>query len=131
MKTIYSTSLALSLLGTSFAQDTARPAPKDDKERKAIAIANAVRPAERQVIWKQHGLTAFIHYGINTYNNVEWGSGKEKPSEFKATTIGCKQWAKELKNAGCGIVILTAKHHEGFCMWPSRYTDHDVASSPY
>ena len=68
---------------------------------------------------------------MNTFHDREWGDGTESPAEFNPTELDCRQWIRELKNAGFKLAILTAKHHDGFCLWPSAYTEHSVKNSPY
>lgn len=90
-----------------------------------------VKPHPRQLAWQQLEMTAFFHFGINTFTGREWGNGAEDPQLFLPTELDCRQWIRSVKAAGFKLAILTAKHHDGFCLWPSRYTDHDVASSSY
>ena len=82
---------------------------------------------QKQQIKRKYGM--FIHFGINTFNDVEWSDGSLEPSSYAPTTIDAKQWITTAKKAGMKYVILVAKHHEGFCLWDSKYTEYDVANS--
>jgi alpha-L-fucosidase len=88
-------------------------------------------PNARQIEWFHRERQIMLHFGVNTFNNVEWGSGNEDPSTFNPTALDCGQWARTIKKAGFTSAIVVAKHHEGFCNWPSEYTTFDVASSPW
>ena len=97
-----------------------------------LAKASAVRPTQQQQDWQEVGLTGFIHYGINTYYNQEWGHGTEDPARFDPTDkVDPDAWVRQLRDAGFRYAILTVKHHDGFLSYPSRYTDYDVASTPW
>src|SRR5215210_2699389 len=88
-------------------------------------------PTPKQVAWQQMETTAFLHFTVNTFTNKEWGEGTESPSIFNPVKFNARQWIKALKDAGFKMAILTAKHHDGFCLWPSKYTEHSVKNSPW
>jgi alpha-L-fucosidase len=88
-------------------------------------------PSERQLMWHQLEYYAFVHFNMNTFTNREWGLGSEKPEQFNPTALDCRQWARICKAAGMKGIILTAKHHDGFCLWPSAFTEHSVKNSPW
>jgi alpha-L-fucosidase len=88
-------------------------------------------PSNRQLLWQQMETTAFLHFTVNTFTDKEWGDGTESEAVFNPTKFDARQWIKALKNAGFKMAILTAKHHDGFCLWPSAYTNHSVKNSPW
>lgn len=91
----------------------------------------AVRPSARQLAWQQTDFYGFLHFGMNTMTGREWGLGHEDPALFSPDDLDADEWMAALAAAGMRGVILTAKHHDGFCLWPSRLTAHSVASSPW
>jgi len=93
--------------------------------------AAKVLPRPNQTAWMRLERTFFLHFGVNTFNEVEWGTGREEPSVFNPTALDANQWLGAVKNFGGNLFVLVAKHHDGFCMWPTRYTPHSVAASPW
>ncbi|TXK19388.1 alpha-L-fucosidase [Homoserinibacter sp. GY 40078] len=91
----------------------------------------SVRPSPRQLAWQSLEYYAFVHFGMNTMTDVEWGVGHESPSLFDPSGLDVDQWMQTFVDAGMRGAILTAKHHDGFCLWPSALTSHSVASSPW
>jgi len=90
-----------------------------------------VLPSARQIQWQQLETTLFTHFTVNTFTDKEWGDGSESPTIFNPTNFDASQWTKAAKEAGFKMIILTAKHHDGFCLWPSKYTSHSVKNSPW
>ncbi len=113
--------LAVVLLGLSLAADgeVAPPEPVPPV------------PTERQLAWHALEYYGFFHFTQNTFTDLEWGYGDEKPADFKPTACNPRQWVEIAKEVGMKAVIPTCKHHDGFCLWPSKYTEHSVKNSPY
>lgn len=96
-----------------------------------VQMAADVRPTARQLAWQQLEFTCFIHFGVNTFRWVEWGDGKEDEAIFNPTELDTDQWCETAKAAGMKLMLFTVKHHDGFCLWQTRYTTHSVASSQW
>lgn len=118
MKTLYSIIAAGILLSCS---------------SREVATPEAVGPvpSASQLDWHKMEMNAFVHFTLNTYTGKEWGYGDESPALFKPSAFDADQWVQTFKDTGFKGVILTCKHHDGFCLWPSAYTDHSVKNSPF
>src|SRR6187399_2719992 len=119
MKIVYSLALIL-LIAACSKKEVAPPSPMS-------AI-----PAPNQLAWHEMEMNAFVHFTTNTFTGKEWGYGDEQPSIFNPSDeYDADQWVRTFKEAGFKGVILTCKHHDGFCLWPSQYTEHSVKHSPF
>lgn len=102
-----------------------------DTRTDEVERLTAVRPEKRQLDWQALEFYAFVHFGMTTMTDREWGLGHEDPALFAPDSVDVDQWMRAIASAGMTGVILTAKHHDGFCLWPSAVTEHSVASSPW
>lgn len=107
------------------------PVSPDDTAEDLVRKASQVRPTARQIAWQRLERTAFLHFGVNTFTGLEWGTGDENPDVFQPAGLDTDQWARALRDGGFELAILTVKHHDGFVLYPSRYTRHTVASSSW
>lgn len=89
------------------------------------------RPTPQQLAWQREELAMFVHFTVNTFTDREWGDGTESPRIFDPSKLDARQWARTAKRNGFGSMVLTAKHHDGFCLWPTRTTEHCVRNSPW
>jgi len=99
-------------------------------EHRLAALARP-RPSAAQLAWQRDEIALFLHFGVNTFTDREWGDGRESPSIFAPSALDARQWARAARGAGAKAMVLTAKHHDGFCLWPTLTTPHSVASSPF
>lgn len=100
-------------------------------ENSRLDLYTSIVPSHRQTLIQEMGFNAFVHFGMTTFTEKEWGDGKTPASTFNPTNLNTDQWIEALKAAGAKGAILTAKHHDGFCLWPSKMTEYSVKNSPY
>lgn len=105
--------------------------PQNSTIEEVEKLAVQVRPSYRQLDYQEREMLGFIHIGMNTFTGAEWGTGQESPSIFNPSELNADEWVKTFKEAGITGIILVAKHHDGFCVWPSKYTNHTIANSPW
>ena len=135
-KTFYS--LALALLMASCASQPKQELyekyvafPADATVEQKVDMVSRLVPTPQQLEWQQMEFTAFLHFGMNTFTGNEWGHGTDSPELFNPSELDCEQWVKALKDGGFKMALLTAKHHDGFCLWPTATTEYSVKNSPW
>ena len=116
--------------GDDVYRNSVEVSPSDSFEDIIFKAAHVV-PSQRQYEWQKGEFICFVHFGVNTFTGREWGTGMEDPNIFNPEKLDTDQWCRMMKAAGMTEAILTAKHHDGFCLWQTRYTNHSVASSPW
>src|SRR5947207_6940006 len=90
-----------------------------------------IKPSPQQVEWQDLEFAVIIHFGTNTFLDREWGDGTADPKIFNPTQLDAEQWMRAIKASGAKYVVLVAKHHDGFCLWPTAQTDYSIKSSPW
>jgi alpha-L-fucosidase len=105
--------------------------PADATIEQKIDMASRLVPTAQQLEWQQMEFTAFLHFGMNTFTGNEWGHGTDSPALFNPSELDCEQWVKALKDGGFKMALITAKHHDGFCLWQTETTEYSVKNSPW
>ena len=105
--------------------------PVDATVEQKIDMVSRLVPTAQQLEWQQMEFTAFLHFGMNTFTGNEWGHGTDSPELFNPSELDCEQWVKALKDGGFKMALITAKHHDGFCLWPTATTEYSVKNSPW
>src|SRR5690348_5575020 len=138
-QTLLSLTRGLVLAAAAAAASAAGPIPyafehvvaADDSEAVIVEKAARTLPRAHQVDWMRLERTFFLHFGVNTFNEVEWGTGREEPSVFNPSALDATQWIRAAKQLDGRMLVLVAKHHDGFSMWPTRYSSHSTPASPW
>ena len=135
-KTIYALGLSLLMVGCSLQSNQEYyekhvEFPADATIEQKIDMASRLVPTAQQLEWQQMEFTAFLHFGMNTFTGNEWGHGTDSPALFNPSELDCEQWVKALKDGGFKMALITAKHHDGFCLWQTETTEYSVKNSPW
>ena len=135
-KTIYALGLSLLVVGCSLQPNQEYyekhvEFPADATIEQKIDMASRLVPTAQQLEWQQMEFTAFLHFGMNTFTGNEWGHGTDSPALFNPSELDCEQWVKALKDGGFKMALITAKHHDGFCLWQTETTEYSVKNSPW
>ena len=135
-ETIYALGLSLLMVGCALQPNQVYyenhvEFPADATIEQKIDMASRLVPTEQQLEWQQMEFTAFLHFGMNTFTGNEWGHGTDSPALFNPSELDCEQWVKALKDGGFKMALITAKHHDGFCLWQTETTEYSVKNSPW
>ena len=135
-KTIYALGLSLLMVGCATQPNQVYyekhvEFPADATIEQKIDMASRLVPTAQQLEWQQMEFTAFLHFGMNTFTGNEWGHGTDSPALFNPSELDCEQWVKALKDGGFKMALITAKHHDGFCLWQTETTEYSVKNSPW
>ena len=135
-KTIYALALSLLMVGCALQPNQVYyekhvEFPADATIEQKIDMASRLVPTAQQLEWQQMEFTAFLHFGMNTFTGNEWGHGTDSPALFNPSELDCEQWVKALKDGGFKMALITAKHHDGFCLWQTETTEYSVKNSPW
>ena len=131
-KTIHSHQyFLLSFLLLSFSSSTSSSSSLIGEPKEPPPLPILPIPSASQLQWQMGKMAMFLHFGPNTFTDSEWGTGHADPSVFNPSRFNAAQWVRVAKDSGFSRVLLTAKHHDGFCLWPSAYTDYSVRSSAW
>jgi alpha-L-fucosidase len=135
-KTIYALGLSLLMVGCATQPNQEYyekhvEFPADATIEQKIDMASRLVPTAQQLEWQQMEFTAFLHFGMNTFTGNEWGHGTDSPALFNPSELDCEQWVKALKDGGFKMALITAKHHDGFCLWQTETTEYSVKNSPW
>lgn len=135
-RTIYTLGLSLLMVGCAtqskhefYEKHVEFPAEATIEQK--IDMASRLVPTAQQLEWQQMEFTAFLHFGMNTFTGNEWGHGTDSPALFNPSELDCEQWVKALKDGGFKMALITAKHHDGFCLWQTETTEYSVKNSPW
>ena len=135
-KTIYTLGLSMLMVGCAmqpnqeyYEKHVEFPAEATIEQK--IDMASRLVPTAQQLEWQQMEFTAFLHFGMNTFTGNEWGHGTDSPALFNPSELDCEQWVKALKDGGFKMALITAKHHDGFCLWQTETTEYSVKNSPW
>ena len=135
MRTLFQLLLILAVVGCAPKQEPVESnhllIPVGTHPDTIAKMAAHVKPSARQIAWQKLEMTAFVHFGLNTFYDREWGTKEYRAEMFNPSALDARQWAKTIKEAGAKMMIVLAKHHDGFCYWPSEYTDFSVKNSPW